>query len=180
LSFFSWTRGKGGSPRLLPCQNPLPLLCFRPPTPTPTPMNGRRLCWPSCLTPPRRDTTRPPHARPRHRHGHREHQIKAEHHRPSPEPSLCHQPCDDTLDQFPELVWPEPYCAAHPDRARLTPPSRPECTERATCSRAPAPRLASLSTRTCTASSPRHHDTLALHRRALKRPRRAPFLLQRH
>jgi hypothetical protein len=164
------------SPRLSPCQNPLHLLCFRPPTPMPTP-NG----WtPSLLALSPDPTLQRPHACPGHRHGHREHQIKAEHHRPSPKPSLRRQPRDDPLDQFPELVWPEPYRAAHPDRARPMPPCRSECAARAIRPRALAPRLAPFFMHTCMAPCCLRDATLALHRRAPTCPYHAPFCLQRY
>jgi hypothetical protein len=159
---------------------PLPLLCFDHQRRRQPPMDGRRLYGPPRSPPPRSDSTQPPHACPgcrRERHGR---PARTARHRPPPAMSPRHQPSIGTLDQFPGLVWPEPHRTRRHDHARSTPPSRPECTECVARSRAPAPRLALHCTRTRTASSPRHHDALALHRRAPTRPRHAPFGQQHH
>jgi hypothetical protein len=59
LSYLVGIEGKRRSPRP-PCQNSLPSLLLRPPTPSPTPNGWTPSCWPPSLTPPRRDSTSHP------------------------------------------------------------------------------------------------------------------------
>jgi hypothetical protein len=139
------------SPRLLPCQNPLPLLCFDHQHRRQPPMDGCRLCWPSSPTPPYRDTPRPPYARPGHRHGHRGHPIEAERHRPPIEPSPRRQTRLDPTDQFPEPATLDRDHAHRPVHVDVSRSGRPACPERASRSRAPRPRLTLLFTLTCAA-----------------------------
>jgi hypothetical protein len=163
------------SPR--PCQTLFPSLFPSIVTPLPCqpPVTVRHPCRPPSTTPPRSDSTQPPHAHPEHRHDRQGRPTLAARHRPPPALSPRHQPSVGPLDQFPGLVWPEPYRAVHPNLARLTPPSRPERLERAACSSAPATRLAPLHTQAGTASSPRRHTTLARHCHAPTCPHRTSF-----
>jgi hypothetical protein len=59
LSYLVGIEGKRRSPRP-PCQNSLPSLLLRPPTPSPTPNGWTPSCWPPSLTPPCRDSTSHP------------------------------------------------------------------------------------------------------------------------
>jgi hypothetical protein len=126
-------------------------------------------------TPPRSDSIQPSHARPGHRHGHRGHPIEAEHHRPPPDPSPCHQHHLDPADQFPEPATLERDRAWRPVHIDVSRSGRPARPERASCSRAPQPRLTPLFTLPCMARRRRRHATPALPPGRSYRPRQARF-----
>jgi hypothetical protein len=175
LVFFAWHRGKKGSPRP-PCQNLSLSLCYfdhhcrhRPP------MVVRRPCrnpsWPrDTETDPAHPT--PPRTSPRHHHGCL---ARSARHRPPPALSPRCQACLDPTGRFPEADSLERDRARRPGHVDVNQSGRPARLERVCRSRASVPRPASLCTRTCTASSPRCHTTLARHRDAPTPPHGTPF-----
>jgi hypothetical protein len=122
-----------------------------------------------------RDTPSTPHAAPGHRHGHREHTIGAEHHRPFPDPSPRHWPCADPLDQFPEPPLPQTDRARHLNHAEPAHSARAERTARVPCSRSCRAPPASPFTHTRTAPHARHVATPTQPSGAPQPPHRAPF-----
>jgi hypothetical protein len=169
------SRGRGGARgQTLPEPSPISLL-FDHRRQRQPPMGDHCLYRPPCSTPPRKEVAQPPHACPGHRCNRHWRPARTTRHRPPPVLSPRDQPRIEPLDQFPKPVLPEIDHAMHPDRARPMLPCRPECTARATRSRAPTPRLAPLFTHTCMAPCSKHDATLALPYVALTRSRRTPF-----
>jgi hypothetical protein len=115
----------------------------------------------------------PPRTSPRH---HRGCPARSACHRPPPALSPHRQAYLDPTGLFPEADSLERDRARCPGHVDVNQSGRPACLERVCRSHASAPHPASLCARTCTASSPRRHATLALHRYAPKRPPRHTVL----